>query len=195
MRKRFSLGDSVKKYIYLILLLFVALILVFTYLSSQNPVNNLNSEDKNIKTYSTNGISFDYPDQWELVNKRGKYVIAYLKDPTVYETDGKPGAVVEISKKASEGISLEKFYEEIKVGASGVTGYRQLFEGKTEVDNRTAYQFLASGIDNGVEEQFKVILFEKGGYIYMITCGTRAPTYLSDKNHEFDIIINSFKVQ
>lgn len=50
-------------------------------------------------------------------------------------------------------------------------------------------------MDNGIEEQFRVVLFEKGGYIYMIACGTREPLYLTDKNPEFDIIINSFKVQ
>jgi len=49
-------------------------------------------------------------------------------------------------------------------------------------------------MDNGIEEQFKVVLLEKGGYIYMIAYGTREPVYLTD-NSDFDIIINSFKVQ
>ena len=50
-------------------------------------------------------------------------------------------------------------------------------------------------MDNGVEEQFRTLLFEKGGYIYMIACGTRAPTTLADKNADFNLVINSFKVQ
>jgi hypothetical protein len=184
-----------KKHIYILLILIVAIALVFLYLNSQNNVYNLTSGDKNLKTYSANGISFNYSENWELVNKTGKYVIAYLKDPTVNETEGKPGAVIEVSKKASEGIPLEKYYDEVKIGASGVPGYRQLSERKTEIDNKTAYEFTSSGMDNGIEEQFRTVLFEKGGYIYMITCGTRAPTYLADKNSEFDIITNSFKVQ
>lgn len=148
-----------------------------------------------MKTYSANGISFNYTENWEFINKTGKYSIVRLKDPTVNETDGKPGAVVEISKKASEGIPLEKYYDEIKVGASGVPGYRQLSESKTEIDNETAYEFTSNGMDNGVEEQFRTVLFEKGGYIYMIVFGTRAPTYLADENGKFDVILNSFKVQ
>jgi hypothetical protein len=178
------------------LIIIIAVIaLAFFLLNSSNNVYNPLSGDKNIKTYSANGISFNYTENWELVNKTGKYVIVYLNDTTVNQTDGKPGAVVEISKKASEGIPLEKFYDEVKIGASGVPGYQQLSERKTEVDNKTAYEFVSNGIDNGVEEQFRVVLFEKGGYFYMIACGTRAPTYLSNKNHDFDVIINSFKVQ
>lgn len=184
-----------KKYIYILIILIAVAALAFLFLSSTNTIYNPISGDNDVKTYSANGISFNYTENWELVNKTGKYVIVYLKDPTANETDGKPGAVVEISKKASEGIPLEKFYDEVKIGASGVPGYQQLSDRKTEVDNRTAYEFVANGIDNGVEEQFRVVLFEKGGYIYMISCGTRAPTYLSNKNRDFDTIINSFKVQ
>ena len=189
----FNYGDKLKKYIYIILILIVAIVLAL-YINSSTTIYNPVSED-NVKTYSANGISFNYSENWELVNKTGKYVITYLKDPTVNETEGKPGAVVEISKKASTGIPLEKFYGEVKIGASGVPGYQQVSDRKIEVDNETAYEFVANGIDSGVEEQFRVVLLEKGGYIYMISCGTRSPTYLSNKNHEFDMIINSFKVQ
>ncbi len=168
-------------------------------INNGNTPYNLTSGNKEIKTYSANGISFNYTENWEIINKTGKYVIVSLNDTkankTNNKTDIKPNAVVEISKKASEGIPLEKFFDEVKVGASGVPGYRQLSEGKTIVDNKTAYEFTASGMDNGIEEQFRIVLFEKGGFIYMIACGTREPFYLTDKNNEFDIIINSFKVQ
>ncbi len=176
----------------MILILAVSL---FAYLNSSNAPYNPLSGDSKVKTYSANGISFNYSENWEITNKTGKYVIVYLKDPTANETDGKPGAVVEISKKAAEGIPLEKFFDEVRTGASGVPGYQQTSDRKIEVDNETAYEFTANGIDNGVEEQFRVILFEKGGYIYMISFGTRSPTTLYSKNRDFDVIISSFKVQ
>ncbi|MGZ7135279.1 MAG: PsbP-related protein [Methanobacterium sp.] len=183
-----------KKYIYILVILIVAISLFLYFNSSNAPYNPLSGDNK-VKTYSANGISFNYSENWEITNKTGKYVIVYLKDPTANETDGKPGAVVEISKKAAEGIPLEKFYDEVKTGASGVPGYQQISDRKIEVDNETAYEFVANGMDNGVEEQFRVVLFEKGGYIYMISCGTRSPTTLSNKNRDFDVIINSFNVQ
>ncbi|MGB9936676.1 MAG: PsbP-related protein [Methanobacterium sp.] len=184
-----------QKFIYIIVLIIIAAIVSFFYLDSSNIVNTSISKDGNITTYNANGISFNYTKNWEPVNKTGKYVVVSLKDPTVNETDSKPGAVIEISKKASGDIPLEKYYDEVKLGASGVPGYQQVSENRLEVDNRTAYEFVANGMDNGIEEQFRIILFEKGGYIYMIACGTRAPTTLADKNDEFNVIINSFKAQ
>ncbi|MBI5679688.1 MAG: hypothetical protein HZC47_02180 [Methanobacterium sp.] len=184
-----------KKYIIITaIILIFSVILSYGYLNNISPVFNNNSTSKLTKTYNANGISFNYTSNWEQVNKTGKYVIAYIIDPQANKTDGKPGAVVEISKKASNGIPLEKFFDEVKAGASGVPGYKQLSDGKITVDNETAYEFVASGIDNGVEEQFKTILFEKNGYIYMIACGTRAPTYLSDEDKNFNMVIESFKV-
>jgi hypothetical protein len=184
-----------KKSVYLILIIIIAVVLVFFYLKTPDTLNNITSGNDSVNTYSANGISFNYSKNWEITNKTGKYVIVYLKDTDANETDNKPGAVVEISKKASEGIPLEKFFDEVKTGASGVPGYRQLSERKMKMDNETAYEFSASGMDNGIEEQFRVVLLEKGGYIYMIACGTREPAYLASKNSDFDIIINSFKVQ
>lgn len=172
----------------------IAVIALALYLNVSNISYNPLLEDKNLKTYSANGISFNYSENWEITNKTGKYVIVNLRDTTVNETDNKFGAVVEVSKKAAEDIPLEKYYEEIKTGASGVPGYKQLSDRKLQVDNQTAYEFTSNGIDNGVEEQFRVVLFEKGGYVYMISCGTRSPSYLSNKNRDFDLIINSFKV-
>jgi len=49
-------------------------------------------------------------------------------------------------------------------------------------------------MDNGIEEQFRVVLLEKGG-ICMIACGTHEPPYFTDKNSDFASVINSFKVQ
>ena len=184
-----------KKYLIAIpLILIFSVILVYGYVNNSNqPLNP--SFDNSTKTYSANGISFKYPLDWQKVNKNGQYVIAYVKDPKVNNTDGKPGAVVEIQKKASNGIPLERFYDEFKFGASSTPGYQQLSESIIEVDNLTAYELTASGSDNGIQDQFEVVLFEKEGYIYMIACGTRAPTYLTDEENNFNLIIDSFKIQ
>lgn len=147
------------------------------------------------KTYSANGISFNYPSDWQEINKTGNYTTAYLKDPNAKSDDNKSGAVVEISKKASDGILLKRYYEEVKSGATSVAGYQLLSERTLNVDNTTAYEFVSKAVDKDIEEQYRVILLEKKGFIYMIACGTRSPTYLSDEEENFNIIINSFKVR
>lgn len=147
------------------------------------------------KTYSANGISFNYPSNWQEINKTGNYTTTYLEDPNAKSDDNKSGAVVEISKKSSDGIPLKRYYEDVKSGSASVSGYQLLSERNLKVDNVTAYEFVSKAVDKDVEEQYKVILLEKKGFIYMIACGTRSPTYLSDEDENFNIIISSFKVR
>ena len=186
-----------KKYLFAIILIFVAVlsvVLTFEYVSSTNQTFN-QSADIPAKTYAANGISFNYSINWEEGNKTGQYLIAYVKDPKLNSSDGKPGAVVEVMKRTSNGVPLERFYNDVKAEASNVPGYGVMSDKTTKVDNVTAYEFTARAMDTNIEEQFRIVLLEKNGFIYMIACGTRAPTYLSDEEKNFDMIMNSFKVQ
>lgn len=174
--------------------------LLFYVIVASGCINNVEQTDNQTpqvktKTYSANGISFNYPSNWQEINKTGNYTIAYLKDPNAKSDDNKSGAVVEISKKASDGIPLKRYYEDVKSGATSVAGYQLLLERNIKVDNATAYEFVSKAVDKDIEEQYRVILLEKKGFIYMIACGTRSPTYLSDEEENFDIIINSLKVR
>lgn len=178
--------------------LFTVTILIFVIVASgciNDIENNAETSEITTKTYSANGISFNYPSNWKEINKTGNYTIAYLKDPDAKSDDNKSGAVVEISKKSSDGIPLKRYYEEVKRGAESVAGYELLSERTFKVDNTTAYEFVSKATDKDIEEQYRVVLLEKKGFIYMIACGTRSPTYLSDEEENFDIIINSFKVR
>ena len=190
--------DKLKRYLFAIILIFVVVLSVFLtleYVSNANQTFNQTSVDIPGKTYAANGISFKYPIEWEEGNKTGQYLIAYVKDPKLNSSDGKPGAVVEVMKRTSNGVPLEQFYNDVKAEASNVPGYGVMSDTTTKVDNVTAYEFTARAMDTNIEEQFRIVLLEKNGFIYMIACGTRAPTYLSDEENNFDMIINSFKVQ
>ncbi|MGB9978866.1 PsbP-related protein [Methanobacterium sp.] len=187
-----------KKYLFAIILIIaviLSVVVTFEYVSNANQTSNQTYPSIPTKIYSANGISFNYSTDWEEGNKTGQYLIAYIKDPQLNSSDGKPGAVVEVMKRTSNGVPLKRFYDDVKGEASNVPGYGVMSETTTTVDNVTAYEFTARAMDSNVEEQFNIVLFEKKGFIYMIACGTRAPTYLSDEEENFDIILNSFKVQ
>ena len=187
-----------KKYlipIILILAVILSAAVTFEYVSNANQTSNQSLPSIPTKTYSANEISFNYSTDWEEGNKTGQYLIAYIKDPKLNSSDGKPEAVVEVMKRTSNGIPLKRFYDDVKGEASNVPGYGVMSETTTTVDNVTAYEFTARAMDSNIEEQFDIVLFEKKGFIYMIAYGTRAPTYLGDEEQNFDIILNSFKVQ
>ena len=187
-----------KKYLFVTILIFaviLSVVVTFEYVSNANQTDNQTSSSIPTKTYSANGVSFNYSADWEEGNKTGQYLIAYVKDPKLNSSDGKPGAVVEVMKRTSNGVPLKRFYDDVKGEASNVPGYGVMSETTTTVDNVTAYEFTARAMDSNVEEQFDILLFEKKGFVYMLACGTRAPTYLSDEEENFDIIIKSFKIQ
>ena len=187
-----------KKYLFITILIFaviLSVVVTFEYVSNANQTDNQTSPSIPTKTYSANGVSFNYSADWEEGNKTGQYLIAYVKDPKLNSSDGKPGAVVEVMKRTSNGVPLKRFYDDVKGEASNVPGYGVMSETTTTVDNVTAYEFTARAMDSNVEEQFDILLFEKKGFVYMLACGTRAPTYLSDEEENFDIIIKSFKIQ
>ena len=173
----------------------LSVFVTFEYVSTANQTSNQTSPSVPTKTYAANGISFNYSTDWEEGNKTGQYLIAYVKDPKLNSSDGKPGAVVEVMKRTSNGVPLKRFYDDVKGEASNVPGYWVMSETTTTVDNVTAYEFTARAMDSNVEEQFDIVLFEKKRFVYMIACGTRSPTYLSDEEENFDTIFNSFKVQ
>lgn len=175
--------------------MFLTVVLAFEYANNTNQTFNQTTNNIPAKTYAANGISFNYPIEWQEGNKTGQYIIAYIVDPKLNSSDGKPGAVVEVMKRTSNGVPLKRFYEDVKAEASNVPGYGVISDTTTTVDNVTAYEFTARAMDSSVEEQFKIVLLEKKGFIYMIACGTRSPTYLSDEEKNFDMIIESFKVQ
>lgn len=188
---------TLKKYLFAIIFISAIVLsaaLILEYVNNNNQTSN-QSPVVPSKTYATNGISFKYPPNWQEGNKTGQYIIAYVKDPKLNSSDGKPGAVVEIMKKTSDGIPLKRFYDDVKAEASNVQGYGVMSDTTTTIDNVTAYEFTSRAMDSNIEEQFRIVLFEKNGFVYMIACGTRSPTYLRDEEANFNMIINSFKVQ
>jgi hypothetical protein len=94
----------VKKYLFAIILIFaviLSVVVTFEYVSNANQTDNQTSPSIPTKTYSANGVSFNYSADWEEGNKTGQYLIAYVKDPKLNSSDGKPGAVVEVMKRTS----------------------------------------------------------------------------------------------
>lgn len=182
------MGENLMKYLFVIILISS---LIFCSGCINNPAANITSSSK---TFHANGTVFKYPASWSVNNKTGKYIIARIVDPKAKSNDKKPGAVIEISKKESSGIPLERYYDEVKSGASSVAGYQLISERNYKVDNVTAYEFTSRAKDKNIEEEYRVVLLEKKGYIYMIACGTRSPTHMADKSNDFDTVINSFRI-
>ena len=73
-----------KKYLFLIVLL-VLVVMASGCISNQNQTNQSSN-----KTYSANGISFQYPDTWNLTDSITKNATLQIESPDFQITNGNP---------------------------------------------------------------------------------------------------------
>jgi len=179
-------GSSEKgKYIGLIIGLLVLVVLVHNFVNF-----NDNSVDMSIKTYSGNGISFNYSADWRLFQNTATettFSIAVFK----YDVTNGPGLRLYImpTNESTQDI-INKGQKVIPPNGTIIS------KGTLKIDGNTAYQVTCKDNTNGPTKNMIVegISFVKNGKIYSFFL--QAPDSDFDKEKQnFNIILNSFKVQ
>ena len=183
-----NLNDSnIKKgkYIGLIVGLLVLVALVHIFVNF-----NDNSMDMSIKTYSGNGISFNYSADWQLFQD------------TATETTF---SVVVFRSNAMNGPGLRLYIMPSNESTQDVINKGRNFvvpngivisNGTLKIDGNTAYQVTCIDNNNGPTKnmRFEGISFVKNGKLYSFLL--QAPDSDFDKEkQDFNLILNSFKVQ
>lgn len=148
------------------------------------------------KTYSANGIFFNYPDNWQLMASSTPNAIASVGDPKTSDSSTKNvNTFVVIQKKAvPSGTTLKQAYDNTYAQfASTDSSFQQISDSTTTVDGTTAYVNTHKVDVSGVQKQEKAVWFEKDGNIYVILCGA-LPSDFNSEQENFDAIINTFEV-
>jgi hypothetical protein len=148
----------------------------------------------NPQHYDENGISFNYPSNWETG------VIADL-----------PGAVVGVSESGGQA-DVKIFKKKMPADSNLETVYNDSVNNRTRQLDEYCYQKISSktimvgGIpayeiiyqtgcnSTQTREKVREVWLEKNGYIYIITCTVIPPEDFPEKNLAFDEIIDSFHV-
>jgi hypothetical protein len=150
------------------------------------------------KTYSKNGVSFTYPESWqEIMNVKTEFAVAAVGDPdSVDQSTGNVNTVVIVQKiPLPSGSTLKQDYDSNYARlAAQDPSYRVISENTRTVDGTTAYVNTHTVNVNGVQKQEEAVWLEKGGNIYVILCGT-FPAVFESQQANFDMIINTFKIQ
>lgn len=179
-------NDKMKKHI-LIILFILALIVAISGCTSQKQNN-----------YSSNGISFNYPNNWkEIPNVQTSFAIVAVGDPdSVDQATKKVNTVVIVQKiPLPSGTTLKQTYDSNYARlAAQDPSYTVISQTTRTVDGTTAYINIHTVNVDGVQKQEEAVWLEKNGNIYVILCGTLPPVFDSQQAN-FDMIINSFKIQ
>jgi len=179
-----------KKYLFLIALL-VLVVMASGCISNQNQTNQSST-----KTYSANGISFQYPNTWNLTDTITKNATLQIESPDFQITNGNPtkGNLVSISKDTiPQGVNLtaDNITKSLStsIKKSGVNATNET----VNIAGVTATKFSFNDTVQNATANVWVIAFEKNNILYILTFASVGDD-LQKAKQNFETIINSFKV-
>jgi hypothetical protein len=179
------MGDLMKKYV--VLVMAVLAVVVFS--------SGCTSQSSN--TYNFNGISFNYSSSWqEISNIKTQDALVGVGDPDSVDKPTNDVNTLVIVQKVPmpSGSTLRQFYDDTYTKYAQDSTFQTISDKTIKVNGLTGYENVHKIIVNGVLKEERVVWLEKNGNVYVILCGALIGDF--DKNKDnFDMIINSFKVQ
>jgi hypothetical protein len=169
-----------------------AIIIIFVILVSGCINTNDNDETK---TLNQNGITFNYPSNWTVAQSTDNDTIASVGNPTFIDNLTGMGLVsVNIQKKLLPS-SLNDYHKQVYDSFPSVyPSFKSLSSGNLTIgDYKTLEEIYTITEDNGLVKEYKAIWIENKGYVYVILA-TAPKTDFENQNSDFDLIINSFKI-
>ncbi len=172
--------------------IFVTMILALVIFTS----GCTDTQNQNTKTYSANGISFNYPDSWVPASTSVSNAVVSFGDPkSVNASTGNVNTLLIVQKVAMpSNMTLKQAFDSnfAKVAAQNPS-YQLIDNTTTTVDGTTAYINTHKINANGVQKEEKAVWIEKNGNIYVILMGT-IPDAFNNQQANFDAVIKSFHV-
>lgn len=175
---------------YVILLVAILALVVFTS-------GCTNTQNQTTKTYSANGISFNYPDSWVPASTSVTNAVISFGDPkSVNASTGNVNTLLIIQKVAMpSNMTLKQAFDSNFAKVAAQNPSYQLIDNTTiTVDDTTAYVNTHKINASGVQKEEKAVWLEKNGNIYVVLMGA-IPDAFSNQQANFDAIMNSFHVQ
>lgn len=152
-----------------------------------------NKQNNETQTYSQNNISFNYPGGWATANPTAPNSIAAVADPNSVQS-GSPTTVVLIQKpNATAGSNLSDVYASNYATFFNNTEYQRVSEGNITVNGANALENVYT-TNSTNPKQYRAVWLDENGTIYVILCIANQSDY-KDQQANFNLIINSFKVQ
>ena len=179
-----------KKYIGLIIGILILIVLASgcIYFNSNNTKNT--GYNTSIKTYSGNGINFNYPANWQLFQNPATgptFSVSVFR----YNSMNSTGLWIYImpSNESTQDIINNMRNTVVPNGTI-------ISKGTLKIDGNTAYQVTGVDNSNGPTKNMRLegISFVKNGKMYSFLL--QAPNKDFDKEKQnFNLILNSFKIQ
>lgn len=157
-----------------------------------------NNNGNQNKTYSQNGIYFVYNGTWEIANITADVpnAVVAVGDPNNVNPDTHQPVTFVLIQKANvtQGTDLQTAYNQNYATFFNNTTNQRVSEANITVNNNRAYENVYITTSDGVQRQMRAVWLQQNGLVYVILCGT-LPANFQNEQKNFDLVINSFKVQ
>lgn len=176
--------------------IFIPIILLLMLIPVYSGYNVINASTE--KIYAQDGISFEYPLNWQQLNQVGSNdaLVAFGDPDSTNRTTGNVNTIVVIQKAPMPHESkLKQVYDSnYAETAAQDSSFKTISDSLGKVNGTIAYVNIHMVKVNGVLKQEKAVWFEKNGYIYVILFGALPKDYNSQQTN-FDMIIDTLKVE
>jgi hypothetical protein len=174
--------------------LFVVAILVMIVAASGCTFNSGNDTSSvTTKNYNANGISFDYPDMWNLTAQNATGIDAAmvtLSDTDFNKTNGTSGNYAVILKVPKGTLNIGDLKTQLLSSAKQVGGTGT--DSSVTIDGVTANKTTYTAKNGTDQAQVQIISYEKNSSIIMLMYITAKLDPAAQQKY-FDVITNSFK--
>ncbi len=167
-----------------LVLLITLLIIIFSSVGSVSAVN--------YKGYESNGILFQYPEDWQMAHSVGEGSVAAVS----YKNDSSISIVIQ-QVPSELGKELQEAYEanNKNLAKEGGSSYSSLQETKTTVNGKTAIVHRYITNTNGVEkEHVATWLKMEDGKLYVILYSAPIEFY-EQETPSYNNVVNTFELE
>jgi len=145
-----------------ILIVLMGLIVCLSAVSAENEDNAVE-----VLTLSGDGISFDYPSDWEVSRSTSNYSVMSLSKKGSIDSFGIAKVSINVEKKPIEG-DFKTFVNSTYKSMEKSTSYEMVSSGDIVIDNREAMEFIYTSLDDSnSQKEHKAVWFEKNGQAYV----------------------------
>jgi len=174
-------------------LFFAVIVILSLVILTSGCVNN--DSFNTTQTYSGNGISFTYNGTWEVANTTSPNAVVAVGDPKTVDAQKNPYTFVLIQKpNETQNNDLDQTYNQNYATLFNNSSNQHVSEANITVNNNRALENIYLTNSSGMQMQMRAVWLTQKGVIYVILCGT-IPANFDKEQKNFDLVINSFKVQ
>lgn len=171
-------------------IVFVMLMLLVVGLSS---VSAENDENLQVLTLSKDGISFDYPSDWQSSRALSNYSVMAIAKTNSVDSFGIAKVTINVEKKPLEG-DFATFVNNTYKSMAKDSKFELVSSGGIVIDNHDAVEYIYTSIDDsGNQKEHKAVWFEKDSQAYVLLYSAPLNDFESNL-YVYDYILSDIKI-